>query len=63
MQGIKNYDTNTARVDKLFKVDKRVKLKRTSLKLEFPKPIFMKISMIKIAIEKSLPLGPQNVVR
>ncbi|GFO19388.1 histone-lysine N-methyltransferase SETMAR [Plakobranchus ocellatus] len=38
-----NYDWNTARVDELIKVDRRVKLEEISLKLDIPKTNFYEI--------------------
>ncbi|GFO22956.1 hras-like suppressor 3 [Plakobranchus ocellatus] len=52
-----NNDRNTARVEELIKVDRRVKLKEISPKLDIPKTDFMKLSMINLAIAKFLPDG------
>ncbi|GFN99668.1 transcription initiation factor tfiid subunit 2 [Plakobranchus ocellatus] len=52
-----NNDWNTARVDELIKVDRRVKLKEISLKLDIPKNEIMKLSMVNLAIAKFLPDG------
>ncbi|GFO34127.1 hypothetical protein PoB_006063200 [Plakobranchus ocellatus] len=48
---------NTARVDELIKVDRRVKLKEISLKLDIPKTNVYEIVMINLAIAKYLPDG------
>ncbi|GFN89060.1 mariner mos1 transposase [Plakobranchus ocellatus] len=58
-----NNDWNTARIDELIRVDRGVKLKEIALKLDIPKRMFMKLSMINLAIAKFLPDGSPNVVR
>ncbi|GFN80954.1 histone-lysine N-methyltransferase SETMAR-like protein [Plakobranchus ocellatus] len=52
-----NNEWNTARVDELIKVDRRMKLKEISMKLDIPKTNVMKLSMINLAIAKFLPDG------
>ncbi|GFN97464.1 histone-lysine N-methyltransferase SETMAR [Plakobranchus ocellatus] len=52
-----NNDCNTARVSELIKVDRRVKLKEISLKLDIPKTNVYEIVMINLAIAKFLPDG------
>ncbi|GFO47001.1 histone-lysine N-methyltransferase SETMAR [Plakobranchus ocellatus] len=52
-----NNDWNTARVDELIKLDRRVNLKEISLKLDVPKTNVMKLSVINLAIAKFLPDG------
>ncbi|GFN94370.1 histone-lysine N-methyltransferase SETMAR [Plakobranchus ocellatus] len=47
-----NNDWNTARVDELIKVDRRVKLKEISLKLDIPKTNFFKIVHDKLGYRK-----------
>ncbi|GFO04866.1 histone-lysine N-methyltransferase SETMAR [Plakobranchus ocellatus] len=47
-----NNDRNTARVDELIKVDRRVKLKEISLKLDIPKTNLYEIVYDKLGYRK-----------
>ncbi|GFO44311.1 craniofacial development protein 2-like protein [Plakobranchus ocellatus] len=56
-----NNDWNSARVDELIKVDRRVKLKEISLKLDVPKTNFYQIVHDKRLSQSFCQMGPQNV--
>ncbi|GFO32095.1 cytosolic Fe-S cluster assembly factor narfl [Plakobranchus ocellatus] len=58
-----NNDWNTARVDELIKVNRKVKLKEISLKLDIPKTNVYEIVHDKLGYRSFCQICPQNVVR